>query len=86
MSRQKGTIDQIQGLQSSLDGKQDDLVSGTNIKTINGESIIGSGNIVTSGAQNLFIQENEPTISPGTSALWIQKLSDGNITFNLCEN
>lgn len=30
-------------------GKQDKLVSGTNIKTINGESILGSGNIVISG-------------------------------------
>lgn len=29
--------------------KQDKLVSGTNIKTINGESIVGSGNIVVSG-------------------------------------
>lgn len=32
-----------------LTGKQDKLVSGTNIKTINGESILGSGNIVISG-------------------------------------
>ena len=30
----------------ALSGKQDTLVSGTNIKTINGESILGSGNIV----------------------------------------
>lgn len=30
-------------------GKQDVLVSGTNIKTINGESILGSGNIVIGG-------------------------------------
>ena len=29
--------------------KQDKLVSGTNIKTINGESILGSGNIASSG-------------------------------------
>ena len=29
--------------------KQDKLVSGTNIKTINGESILGSGNITISG-------------------------------------
>jgi hypothetical protein len=28
--------------------KQDTLVSGTNIKTINGESVLGSGDIVTS--------------------------------------
>lgn len=34
-----------------LDDKQDELVSGTNIKTINNESILGSGNIaISSGA------------------------------------
>ena len=32
-----------------IDGKQDTLVSGTSIKTINGESILGSGNITISG-------------------------------------
>ena len=31
------------------DIKQDTLVSGTNIKTINGQSILGSGNIEISG-------------------------------------
>jgi nitrogen fixation protein len=43
---------------NTFNGKQDALVSGTNIKTINGISIIGSGNIVIltppSGASNLF--------------------------------
>ncbi len=34
---------------SDLTGKQDTLVSGTNIKTINNESILGSGNITISG-------------------------------------
>lgn len=34
--------------QTALDLKQDTLVSNTNIKTINGESILGAGNIVTS--------------------------------------
>lgn len=32
-----------------ISGKQDKLVSGTNIKTINGTSILGSGNIVIEG-------------------------------------
>lgn len=32
-----------------ISGKQDVLVSGTNIKTINGESLLGSGNIVIGG-------------------------------------
>ena len=32
--------------QTALDNKQDTLISGTNIKTVNGASILGSGNIV----------------------------------------
>jgi hypothetical protein len=36
--------------QSALDGKQVTLVSGTNIKTINNESLLGSGNITISGS------------------------------------
>jgi hypothetical protein len=37
---------EITGLDTALNGKQATLVSGTNIKTINGESLLGSGNIV----------------------------------------
>lgn len=33
-------------MQSALDAKQDTLVSGTNIKTVNSQSILGAGNIV----------------------------------------
>ena len=36
-------------LTSGGDDKQDTLVSGTNIKTINGESVLGSGNIEIQG-------------------------------------
>lgn len=32
-------------ISTALDGKQDALVSGTNIKTINGNSLLGSGNL-----------------------------------------
>ena len=35
----------LNALNDSLEGKQETLVSGTNIKTINNESILGSGNI-----------------------------------------
>ena len=35
----------ISALQTAMDGKQPTLVSGTNIKTINGESVLGEGNI-----------------------------------------
>lgn len=41
-------------IKSALSGKQDTLVSGTNIKTINNESIIGSGNLTISGSNGLF--------------------------------
>lgn len=34
-----------------VSNKQDTLVSGTNIKTINGNSLLGSGNIVISGGE-----------------------------------
>lgn len=33
------------GVKTAVDSKQDALVSGTNIKTINNESLLGSGNI-----------------------------------------
>lgn len=36
----------VTGLLTSLSNKQDNLISGTNIKTINNNSILGSGNLV----------------------------------------
>lgn len=42
-------ISTVTNLQTTLDGKQATLVSGTNIKTINGVSVLGSGDIVISG-------------------------------------
>ena len=67
----------------AIKGKQDNLVSGTNIKTINSQSLLGSGNIVISGGggggtQNVFIQETEPEVS--SDSLWIQRLPNGNYT------
>lgn len=35
----------VEGVETAMDGKQDLLVSGTNIKTINNQSILGEGNI-----------------------------------------
>ena len=42
------------GLQTALDGKQATLVSGTNIKTVNSTSLLGSGDIVISGGSPLM--------------------------------
>lgn len=44
-------------INQAIEGKQDALVSGTNIRTINGKSILGSGNI--------FIDTSLPIISLG---------------------
>ena len=41
----QGTLSSQTDLKDALDSKQDELVSGTNIKTINNQSITGSGNI-----------------------------------------
>lgn len=42
-------ISDVTNLQTSLDAKQATLVSGTNIKTVNGNSLLGSGDLVISG-------------------------------------
>lgn len=42
-----GTVNEI------IDDKQDTLVSGTNIKTINNASILGSGNIDIQGGSDV---------------------------------
>jgi hypothetical protein len=44
-----GTLADQTDLQDALDDKQDVLVSGTSIKTINGASVLGSGNLVVTG-------------------------------------
>jgi hypothetical protein len=48
------TNSQYSGLATS---KQDTLVSGTNIKTINGNSILGSGNLTISGGGGITAEE-----------------------------
>lgn len=57
--------DKITDLYSQLNTKQATLVSGTNIKTINGKSILGSGNITIEGGSGTSITVDD-TLS-GTS-------------------
>ena len=56
----------------AISGKQDTLVSGSNIKTINGQSVLGSGNITIEGGGDLEI----PVVDHGT----------GDTTFVLTPN
>ena len=46
-----GIAANVSALETAMDGKQPTLVSGTNIKTINGESVLGEGNIEITGGE-----------------------------------
>lgn len=47
--------DSVNTLETNIQTKQDKLVSGTNIKTINNESILGSGNIEVKGKEHVSL-------------------------------
>lgn len=67
-----GTLSSQTDLQSALDAKQDDLISGTNIKTINSTSLLGSGDVAV-----------QPTLVSGTNIRTINGnslLGSGDIT------
>ena len=57
-------LDKNYASSSSLSGKQDTLVSGVNIKTINNESLLGSGNITISGGSTITI---DPSLDSGST-------------------
>lgn len=61
---------------SDLEGKQNVLVSGTNIKTINGNSILGSGNIPV--IEGIFTSnENKVQLEQGSDVITFQQTTDG---------
>ena len=55
-----------------VNGKQDTLVSGSNIKTINGQDILGSGDIVISGGDKPYEEQY----------LTFEALEDGTFSFS----
>lgn len=62
---------------NSWNGKQNLLVSGTNIKTLNGESLLGSGNIVISGGTATDVQIDGTSItSLGVANILTESLYD----------
>lgn len=74
-------------------GKQDALVSGTNIKTVNNESLLGSGNISVAGTPgepgddgvgiSSVVQTTESTVSGGTNVITVTKTDGTSSTFNV---
>ena len=57
-------------VQTAIAGKQDTLVSGTNIKTINNNSILGSGNLNVDGLPSQSGQSGKFLTTNGTTASW----------------
>lgn len=52
----------VEGVETTLGNKQDTLVSGTNIKTINNESVLGEGNIEVSGGIKTYEASEIPSV------------------------
>ena len=57
--------EKVEELRKEIEGKQDQLVSGTNIKTINSQSLLGSGNIEIQGGGSSDYNNltNKPTLN-----------------------
>lgn len=75
---------EIDAINIALNQKQDTLVSGQNIKTINNQSIVGSGNItIESGSGNIveLTQSEYNSITPEPDTLYL--ISDSNINTSL---
>lgn len=77
-------------IQTQIGNKQDTLVSGTNIKTINGTSVLGSGDIVISGGGSLSAltaATGSNTINNVANAqVWQWNSLAGGIGFKLSSN
>ena len=57
-----------------IDGKQDTLVSGTSIKTINGQSILGEGNIdIESGSTGISDAPSDGKKYVRSNAAWVEE-------------
>jgi hypothetical protein len=64
-----GTLSNDAVNKSQLDTKQDTLISTTNIKTINGSSILGSGDLVVSGGASITVKDEGSTLTTSLSSL-----------------
>ena len=62
-----GTLSNQTDLQNALNNKQDNLVSGTNIKTVNGTTLLGSGDVDLSTSLTLNGNNLEYTNIDGTT-------------------
>lgn len=79
-----GSVDQNRRPESWVPGnKQDTLVSGTNIKTVNGESVLGAGNLQIPGLPAVTAADNGKvaTVVNGAWAAAVLPLYDGGVSY-----
>lgn len=69
-----------ENLNTVLDTKQDALVSGTNVKTIDGESILGEGNIDHLASKEYVDEKSNSKVFIGTMAEYQEAYSNGKIS------
>lgn len=72
---------------SQLNNKQDKLVSGTNIKSINGESLLGKGDLSIEGVETLYSSQVTDFYNiPNGVYNWVQENEEGNDSMILMAN
>jgi len=69
-------------LNTALAGKQNTLVSGTNIKTINNQSILGTGNIEITGGGGSMIYPSGSGIVTANNGAWGTTITNNSANWN----
>ena len=75
------TADMLNHIEAGFDAVQDKLVSGTNIKTLNGQSLLGSGNITVEGGSTIVDGSTLGIKYAGFNGKCVSFLGDSITTF-----
>lgn len=72
----------VQSEVNAVTNKQDTLVSGTHIKSVNGASILGSGNLIVGAQQDVFYENAQIVSSNYTITTNKSAMSAGPVTLD----
>lgn len=72
----------VQAEVNAVTTKQATLVSGTHIKSVNGSSILGSGNLIVGAQQDVFYENAQAVASNYTITTNKSAMSAGPVTIN----
>lgn len=74
--------DIIPAIKAKVEAKQDKLVSGTNIKTVNGESILGSGDVQAAKLYSTYGSNEDGALTQKFASEKMQALEQADTTIN----